>query len=316
MNFTPAGGVLHGMEVAIDAATGRFTIAVADANNPNNVYASRFTNAAYSPGVSPIGFRYSSGAAGDTGIFDNLTISSIDAPPVGDVEWASAVQASNPRHWYRLSETTSNIAIDSGSARQHGVYQNGVTKGLAGLASGAVSFDGVNDQIDLGAGNLAGPWTAEFVVNKQGLEAVGALLNGPNGSLRLDQWNNTGEVGFTAFSIADYLFTPGASLTEDEFYHLVFTGDPADGLDLYLGGLLVGENANYIPLPLNLIGGPDSANMLLDEVAIYDRILSDEEIFAHAEALGLEIVPEPQSMALWTLLGAGALGFAMTRRRK
>ena len=51
MGFIPAGAVLHNMEVAVDAATGRFTIAVTDANNPNNVYAGRFTNAGYSPGA-------------------------------------------------------------------------------------------------------------------------------------------------------------------------------------------------------------------------------------------------------------------------
>jgi len=53
-------------------------------------------------------------------------------------------------------------------------------------------------------------------------------------------------------------------------------------------------------------GNPNSTwNGLLDEIAIYDRILSPDEIRSHA-------VPEPVTLAL---LGLGCLGFAARRRK-
>jgi hypothetical protein len=320
MGFTPAGGVLHTMDLAVNAATGQVTIAVTDANNPSTVYAARFTNAGYAPGTDQIGFKYGSGTGGDAGQYDNLQISQLLQSTDGQQSWVNQIQADNPRHWYRLNETGSKIAIDSGSAALHGVYQNGVTQGVGGKTNGAARFDGANDKINLGAANLAGPWTAEFIVSKLGQEPSGILLGnnvlpGARTALKLDQWNNTGQVGFTWFGVADWFFNPAFSAPLDEFIQLVYVGDPTTGLSLYANGTLVGTNPNYVELPLFEIGSFEPANMVLDEVVIFDRALSASEVHAHALAADVSIIPEPVTLVL-AAMGLASLGSYVRRRRK
>jgi len=315
MGFTPAGGALHDMEVAVDAATGRFTIAVANADNPDNVYVGRFTNGGYSPGSDRIGFKYGSGAGGDEGRFDNYQVAELLKSTGGLPTWVSQIQAANPLHWYRLDETGSMIAIDSGSAAHHGVYQNGVALGATGLAGGAAQFDGVDDQIHLGLGNLGGPWTAEFLVEKTAVEPAGSLTRSGGYALRLDQWNNTGEVGFTEFGVSDYRFTPAVSVPLGEPTHLVYVGVPGTGVSAYINGQLVGTNSAYIPLPLSTIGAGDAFNGILDEAVFYDRALGRLEVLYHAGAAGF-VVPEPATLLIWSLLAGLGIGAGARRRRR
>ena len=105
------------------------------------------------------------------------------------------------------------------------------------------------------------------------MPAVSSRRDPPGGALRLDQWNNTGQVGFTEFGVADYLFDSGYSAPLDEFVHLTFVGDPLDGVTLFVNGEESGENPNFVPLHLFEIGGPDAANMILDELVVFDRAL-------------------------------------------
>lgn len=319
MGFTPAGGSLHTMDVAVDAATGRFTVAVTDANNPNNTYAARFTNGTYAPGTDQVGFKHGSSGA-DEGRFDDFQVAELLQSTDGMPSWVNAIQADNPLHWYRLDETGSKIAIDSGSAAQHGVYQNGVTQGVVGPTNGAAQFDGINDKVSLGAGDLSGDWTAEFVVKKLGQEPAGSLLRGAVGALRLDQWNNTGEVGFTRFGVLDYRFDPNPpgdprySAPIDQFVHLAFVGVSGTDISLYADGTLVGTSSNYIPLPLSEIGSADPGNMVLDEVVVFNRALGASEIRAHADALTAAVIPEPMTMLAVGLSVAGLGGYVRRRR--
>ena len=323
MGFVPAGGPLHDMEIAVEAATGKFTIAVTDAGNPNNIYVRTFTNPAYAPGTDQIGFRYSSGSGGDEGRFDDLQIAELK-PTEGLQSWVNAIQAGNPLHWYRLSETGS-IAADSGTGGLHGIYRNGVTQGVAGPTNGAAQFDGADDTITLGGSDLGGPWTAEFVVKKLAKEPSGILLGRHTstgagaGALKLDQWNNTGQVGFTQFTVADRFFTPGYSAPTGEFVHLTFVGIPSGlgkGISLYEDGILVGTNSNYMALPLWEIGSFEPGNMVLDEVVIFNRALGDLEIRAHADALTAPpaVIPEPMTM-LAVGMGIASVGGYVRKRR-
>ena len=125
--------------------------------------------------------------------------------------------------------------------------------------------------------------------------------------MRLDQWRNTGAVGFTAFGVADYRLTPDVIAPVGKWSHLAYVADPASGVTVYLNGYPVGTNPNYIPLPRGVIGGLDTANMLLDEVVLYDRVLSPNEVLGHAAGVG---IPEPATLAL---VGIGLL---VLRRRR
>jgi MYXO-CTERM domain-containing protein len=308
MGFVPpAGSLLNTLEVFVRGNTKKFLIAVPNYNNPDQVFYTTFTNPLYQPGIDTIGPTRNAGAD-DPGLFDNLVINQITSPGPPTL-WTNAVLASAPLHWYRLNESGS-IAIDYGSGALDGIYQNGVVRGQAGIpleGDLAARFDGVNDQVYLGGSNLSGPWSAEFVLDKVAIEDAGSLLRGPGLALRLDQWQLTGRVGYTAFGVADYLVTPAVIAPMDKWTHLAYVADPTGGIQVYLDGVLAGSNPNYIPLPRDLLGGGDTANMLLDEVVLYDRLLAPQEIMIHASAVGL---PEPGSMAL---LGLGLL--ALRRRQ-
>ncbi len=309
MGFVPAPGLLHPMDVAVNAATGEFTIAVTNASNPSQVFAKRFTNLGYSPGADTIGPTRYTGGANEVGLYDNLVISEL-RPAMPDTPWAAAIRASDPLHWYRLNETNSAIAVDYGRAGLNGVYRNGTLLGQAGIpAEGdlAARFDGADDEVWLGAADLSGPWSAEFVVLHQGVEDAGSLLRSGAGALRLDQWRNTGAVGFTRLGVADYRLTPDVIAPLGKWSHLAYVADPASGVTVYLNGYPVGTNPNYISLPRGVIGGLDTANMLLDEVVLYDRALSPNEVLGHAAGVG---IPEPATFAL---LGFGL--FALRGRR-
>ena len=313
MGFNPPGGagVFSQMEVVVNATTKQFTIAVPNASNPEQVYAQRFTNPNYTPGTDRIGPTRNTSSATDVGFYDNLIIS--DRPTAtGATLWEQVIMASDPLNWYHLSETSSVIAIDYGRGGLHGVYQNGVLRGQPGMplvGDLAASFDGVNDQVWLGGTGINGPWSAEFLLMHLGVEDSGTLLRSAAGALRLDQWQNTGAVGFTAFGVADYRLTPDVLAPLDKWTHLAFVADPTGGTQVYINGTLAGFNPNYIPLPRDLLGGGDTANMLLDEVMLYDRALTPAEIVEHASVLG---IPEPTTLALL----AGGLLLLARRRRK
>jgi len=311
MGFTPAAVLLHPMDVALNAATGEFTIAVTNAANPTQVFAAKFTNAGYAPGTTTLGPTRSTGGGNEVGLYDDLVVSEL-RPAMANTPWTVAVRNSDPLHWYRMNEVGTAIAVDYGRGGLNGVYRNGTLQGQPGIpfeGDLAAQFDGWNDEIWLGAPSLAGPWSAEFVLNHLGVEAAGTLIRSGAGALRLDQWHNTGEVGFTAFGVADYRLTPAVIAPLDKWVHLAFVADPVSGMQVYLNGVPAGANPNYIPLPRDLIGGGSTANMLLDELVLYDRLLTPHEILTHASGVG---IPEPATLAL---LGAGLLALARSRRR-
>jgi len=310
MGFTPPGGVLNTMEVFVRGNIGQFLVAVPNYSNPEQVFAARFTNAGYQPGVDTIGPTRNAGSD-DQGIFDDLIVNQITSPGP-PTPWTNLVLASAPLHWYRLNESGS-IAIDYGSGALDGVYRNGVMRGQAGIpfeGDLAARFDGVNDQVWLGGADLAGPWSAEFVLMHLGVEDAGSLLRSASGALRLDQWPSTGAAGFTRFGVADYRFTPDAVAALQQWVHLTFVADPANGIELYLNGVLAGTNPNYMPLPREFLGGADTANLLLDEVVLYDRRLTPQEILTHASGVGL---PEPATLLL---VGLGLPIIACRRRAR
>ncbi len=309
MGFTPAAGILHLLEVAVNSTTKQFTIAVTNASNPNQAYAARFTNAGYTPGTTGLGpTRSSGGGTDEVGWYDDLIVAELK-PAAAETAWTAAVGFSDPLHWYRFNEVGSAIAVDYGRAALHGVYQNGTLRGQAGMPETgdlAARFDGVDDRVWLGAPDLAGPWSAEFILNHVAIEDAGSLLRSATGALRLDQWQNTGRVGYTAFGVADYLVDPAVIAPLGQWVHLVYVADPASGIQVYLNGVWAASNPNYIPLPRDVIGGADTANFFLDELVIYDALLTPQEIMAHASAVG---IPEPTTLAL---LGLGLL--ALRRR--
>lgn len=313
MGFVPAAnGTLHSFRITLDSVGKRFLIAVTDANNPANVFTASFTNSSYTPGGDSIGFTRS-GSGVDAAVFDDLVVERDG--------WSETIRASSPLHWYRFDETSGETLVDYGSGSLSGTYQNGAgpAQRLATPQGFGVRFDGSNDQVALGGSALSSttPWTAEFILAKLSTKYVGGLLSGPSSAageveLRLDQYNNTGEIGYTKYNVADYCFTPAVVAPLSSFFHLAYVGDPDVGVSLYLNGDLVGTNPSFVELPRAYLGSLTRSAMILDEVVLYGRALSSAEIAAHALASG--VVPEPSALVL-AVLGV-ALAIPCGRRRR
>jgi hypothetical protein len=163
----------------------------------------------------------------------------------------------------------------------NGTLSNGTTF-VAGQVGSAFSFDGVNDTVQIGGSPIPVPWTAEFWVKRQASPQDSAVLIGDtNTALKLEQYQNTKQVGFTKWGIADYYFNYVAPT--NTWIHLAFVGT-ASNIKLYVNGTAQDTNANTMSLPRRQLGNdiPGRFNKplkgLLDEVSLYNRALSAAEI--------------------------------------
>ena len=241
------------------------------------------------------------------------------AADLAHADWTSEVSSSNPLHWFRFEETAGTTADDQGSADVDGTYVGGYTLGTTGLVGNAVSLDGASHVLVSGP-DLATDWTLETIF-KADVE-TGGVSQGIIGSdftaadrmaVKAEQWNETGQLGYTVFGVIDVTLPPA---TPTDYSHVVFTGS-GSGVDVYVDGSLVGGDTVSTPLARYVIGAGairadgslvDGLTGMIDEVVIYDRILSVDEISAHYAA-----VPEPATGVLAMMLGLLAL--SRCRRR-
>jgi len=224
--------------------------------------------------------------------------------------WNDAVTASNPLNWYRLDEITGETAIDYGSEGRHGTYGvDSPVRGQSGLVGGAIEFLGEAEYVLLGGPALPADWTAEFVLKRTGERFSSILMRNeawvpPHTALKLEQFPNTHEFGFTRFGSADHRFTPAVTAPLNEFVHAVYVKS-SSGTSIYLDGSRQGSSASVIDLSRYQLGAPQAAEApfaVLDEVVLYDRALSPAEIRNHFEA-----IPEPSTFALAALALLGLL---------
>ena len=117
--------------------------------------------------------------------------------------------------------------------------------GLAPLAklTNVLTFDDVNKSV-FNFGNNSGDVTMEFILQgdpvaggPDGYLAVGANANS---SLRYEQWNNTGQLGFTLLGVADFLFSPVVPSPTVPVHVAYIWKSAARTMELYLNGSLAG----------------------------------------------------------------------------
>ena len=168
----------------------------------------------------------------------------------------------------------------------HGTPQNGCSY-VPGKVGMAFHFDGLTSHLNLGLASLQPPWTFCVWVNRQDAPGTGAALTGDGTyELKLEQYNRTRQVGITKIGTGDYVFNYIAPA--GTWVHLSFVGT-GTGTALYVNGALQDTLANIIPLPIAYLGAGyvrSSARFVdfmlgsVDEVAVFNRALSDSEINA------------------------------------
>lgn len=133
-----------------------------------------------------------------------------------------------------------------------------------------------------------------------------------------DAWSfgvRNGSLLFTKNGIVDAFSSGGATVPTDEWVHVAATVSSAAGITFYLNGAVDGTNGNTTNNNLgdDVFGigrsyGSGEGQYLagsLDEVRVYDRVLSSNEVTALT-------IPEP---TLGILTAVAGLGLGLRRRR-
>jgi hypothetical protein len=183
-------------------------------------------------------------------------------------------------------------------------------------------FDGTNIELfDFGA--IAGDATFEFIISG---DPVGGGKNGyigradanPLNSLRYEQWDNTGQLGFTRGGVADNTFSALDAASPSADTHVTYRWTQATGtMDLFINGAatdsIAGATFDMPTGPGHLgnvsAGGNEGMIGTISRVTTFNTALVDADITAHSNAW--TSVPEPSSVLL-----SGIAALALLRRRR
>lgn len=173
-----------------------------------------------------------------------------------------------------ITDTTGSFSAELG---------NGVTW-ADGKNGKALHFNGTG-YVDLGLADIAGDWTIGMWIKREASPYDNAvLLAGRDGNnLKLDQWKNTGKVGFSKSGVDDWTFE--YSVPTDVWTHLTFKKD-STGITLYVNGTETAHNNSSIAGPLFRLGAntgeglKDLGNMkaAVDDLHIFKKALTEDEI--------------------------------------
>jgi hypothetical protein len=191
---------------------------------------------------------------------------------------------------WHLDEGSGTTAYDTSGNSNTGTLTNGPAW-VSGKFGKALSFDGVDDYIDIGNSSSLNFGTGNFSV-----EVWVKVLNGTTGSDIITKWSEEPENGYW-LTIQDNKLYFGIDVSGDapevftdpinlnQWYYVVGIRKGGN-ISIYLNGILASEdigNAGDTSTIANLtIGKPKMMftyfNGSIDEVRIYNRSLSDAEI--------------------------------------
>ena len=231
----------------------------------------------------------------------------VEGSATGEVKRVSPTQSLDPTMVaaYDFEEGAKDV-----SGNDHDGAIEGANCQVDGVKGLGCEFDGMNDYIkasgfsDLGTSNQ--PYTLEGWIMAKPTETDGNIIHmsgasdGRNwclspvvldgGKVRGHSWTG----GSPGSPVSVYSTTP---ITSGAWYHFANTWDPANGLRIYINGASEGTTpmtiysasgvSNYIWFgftPTACSGDEGWFNGFIDEVVIYNRALSPEEIKAHASA--------------------------------
>lgn len=206
--------------------------------------------------------------------------------------YAQSVVNARPIAYWRLNESTGATAFDSFGGR-NGNIAGGAALGTAGPASPQFAgldagntcygFNGIDSAVDTGSFGLAGPLTVMAWINPNVIAGDRAIA-GENASWSFKLFGS--ELRFTTPGILDHT-TAGAGITAGVWQHVAATFEPgvAGGARFYLNGRLVNARDASALTPGNSffwVGKNQFAGQYfdggLDEVAVYDKALSADDI--------------------------------------
>ncbi len=232
-----------------------------------------------------------------------------DLPPAPTDDYGKAVYDDEPSAFWRLDETSGNVANDSSGNQNPAGYVAGVTQGGPsgiGTQGTSATFNGSNGNVaqSNGQGSPA-RYSHELwfrTTTTTGGKIVGFGNAQTGNSSNYDKhvyMTNSGQLIFGVWNNSPNTVTSPASYNDGQWHYLVTT-QGADGMRMYVDGELVGSNGVSANQGYNgfwRVGGDnlgawpsrpstDYFAGTIDEVAIYDFALSAEQVSAHYAAAG------------------------------
>lgn len=239
--------------------------------------------------------------------------------------YSTTVMADEPAGLYWDSSRNTSWIHDVSATKTTGGLMQGIASGptsvsegaVPGDASGSLEFNGVDDYV--WNDKLRGAPTTYSVEMwfKTTTTRGGKLIGYGNGRPRTDNGNtvlsgsydrqvymtNDGKLIFGAYTGSAVTVSSSNSYNDGAWHHMVATQGAA-GMTLYVDGLRVGNNANSIAQSYygvwhvggdNLSGWPNrpASNFFagqIDETAVYDYVLNQNQVAEHAIAGGKTVV--------------------------
>ena len=216
----------------------------------------------------------------------------------------TVVGADSPTGWWRMANAQDETATQNSSVG--GGVTFGQTSPISGDTTGAASFDGSSEGVilvqDSETMNFGtdGDFAVEAWVNMAdtGLKAI---IN--EGDTHGGYWMRFESDGTIRF-LLDYDTSSNAvrsadPYTDGQWHHVVGVADRDSSLQLYIDGQLVAQedllmsdvSSTGMDLEIGQLTTNHPMNGLLDEVAIYDTVLSAADVLAHYEAGAVEPLP-------------------------
>ena len=204
-------------------------------------------------------------------------------------------------HW-RLDETSGTVFADSAGANNATCSGSGCPAFTTGIVNGALSFDGTDDGLNAADDNSldwsnADSFSIELWVNTaqncSGNKVFIGKYRGSGGNG--DWWVGCSSTNTAAFYLRDSTgaslsVQSGSTINDGQWRHLVAVRDAVSNENrLYVDGALAaseikaysGSFANSRPINIGYYINNYRLNGVLDEVAIYARPLSSNEIQQH-----------------------------------
>lgn len=137
-------------------------------------------------------------------------------------------------------------------------------------------------------------WTVSYWIYSKALSERSSVLMSSDGKYSFDAAISSSNlktgvhVGTGSGDVLTFQYT----LPAETWVHMTWTQDKTNGLSLYVNGTVVQTNAwtktNAFPCPADLFGGSGFEGKI-DELKIYNRVLTENEIMAGMMGKGLNI---------------------------
>lgn len=219
--------------------------------------------------------------------------------------YGKAVYSDSPLIFWRLNDNGGTSALDTSPSMNDALVSGGVVRNNAGgvAGSGSFSFNGSDGMAAAGA-PADGPsvysqeaWFKTSTTRGGKIIGFGNSNNGLSGSYdRHIYMRDDGKLTFGTYTGVENTITTASAYNNNQWHHVVAT-QSADGMKLYVDGVLAGTNpqtgaqayTGYWRIGGDRTWGGASSPFFegqIDEAAVYAQALSPERITAHYTAAG------------------------------